>query len=284
MRMNYTAACPPIFWRACPPLAELKIFSFLLLVFLACHTKKESSSWMVLLDAVQPSVKPIQTSTLVDTVLSYPQIFEGHLIHSEEDSSKWIVFQLQKEKAYLPIKAIVLLRTDSQPFQIDSIKLTEVQFPLPLSYKPANLRCVSQRWNFHQKDYPKYLRMDAVLALEKMLSAAEKTGAHLRILSAFRSPKHQRRLYLQSLEEDHGNLISTAKPGYSEHQLGLVVDLCNLNPKSAFYPDFDSCVEGKWLKANAKEFGFEQSYTQENMHETGVIPEPWHYRYIGEIR
>lgn len=238
-------------------------------------------SWMVILDAVHPSVQPNTAAAFMDTVLSYPQVIEGHRFCSKEDGSKWVVFKLPDNTAYLPLMAVVVLNPERQLNQIDSLELSKIQFPLPLSYKPKNLILISQHWNFHQKDYPKYLRRDAAAALEKMLTAAEKAGANLRVMSAFRSPEHQRRLYLAALDEDHGNLISVAKPGFSEHQLGIVADLCNLNPKSIFHPDFDLCTEGKWLKANAKKFGFEQSYTKENMHETGVIPEPWHYRYRG---
>ncbi len=75
-----------------------------------------------------------------------------------------------------------------------------------------------------------------------------------------------------------------AKPGHSEHQLGTTVDLCGLDPKTVLNPNFNLTKEGRWLRENASRFGFYQSYTKENQHLTGYIPEPWHYRFLGEKR
>jgi len=262
---------------------KISVFLFVVFIFCAPQPQNETFSWMVIPNKVTPTISPSSKSVSIDTVLSYPQVLTGHVIFSQQDSSRWLAVQIGADAAYVPLKTVVRLRHPEAVQEINSFRLTDIQFPLSLSYKPPNLVRLSQKWNFHQKDYTKFMRQDAALALEKMLIAAEKADAHMRVMSAYRSAEHQRRLYLLSLKEDHGDLISVAKPGYSEHQLGIVADLCNLNPKSVFHPEFDLCVEGQWLKAHAREYGFEQSYTKENMYETGVIPEPWHFRYIGDL-
>ena len=72
-----------------------------------------------------------------------------------------------------------------------------------------------------------------------------------------------------------------AKPGHSEHQLGTTVDLCGLDPATVADPAFGLTREGQWLESNAARFGFRLSYTPQNTRQTGYVPEPWHYRYIG---
>jgi LAS superfamily LD-carboxypeptidase LdcB len=78
--------------------------------------------------------------------------------------------------------------------------------------------------------------------------------------------------------------IGWLNPGYSEHQLGTTVNLCGLDLKTVLNPDFDRTREGRWLRKNAPRFGFYQSYTRENQHLTGYVPEPWHYRFYWDRR
>ena len=66
-----------------------------------------------------------------------------------------------------------------------------------------------------------------------------------------------------------------AIPGTSEHQLGIAVDI---------NPDYEK--SGKevyaWLAENAHEYGFINRYPEDKVHITGIMNEPWHYRYVGE--
>ena len=153
------------------------------------------------------------------------------------------------------------------------------QSPIPLDYKPEDLVKLDQQWNFHTEDYPKYLRSAAEDALVSMLRKAKIEGIHLRVFSAFRSSERQKSLYENAVERYGPDQKWVARPGYSEHQLGTAVDLCGLDPDSVASPEFGHSREGKWLKENAEQFGFSQSYTEENAETTGYRPEPWHYRF-----
>ena len=64
-------------------------------------------------------------------------------------------------------------------------------------------------------------------------------------------------------------------PGTSEHHLGLAMDICNTNSS------FSSQKEYKWLMEHAHEYGFILRYTADKQSITGIIPEPWHWRYVG---
>ncbi len=72
-----------------------------------------------------------------------------------------------------------------------------------------------------------------------------------------------------------------ARPGTSEHQTGLAVDIVDTS-----YQLLDEAQEGtavqKWLMTHCAEYGFILRYPTEKSDLTGVNYEPWHYRYVGE--
>ncbi|MCE9671412.1 M15 family metallopeptidase [Myxococcus stipitatus] len=105
------------------------------------------------------------------------------------------------------------------------------------------------------------LHRDAALAFQRMEREAEVDGVRLHITSGYRSPREQRALYEQ-YRKGHGN--RAARPGRSNHQRGLAVDLV---VGGATSPRF------AWLAANACRFGFRRT----------VRSEPWHWEYRPRI-
>lgn len=92
----------------------------------------------------------------------------------------------------------------------------------------------------------------------------QKMGIKVPVVSAYRSFADQQKIY------NVGDFIS-AKPGYSEHQLGTAVDL------KIKYPS----KEWTWLDQNAHKFGFIMSYRYNQSEITGYPFEPWHWRFVG---
>ena len=66
-----------------------------------------------------------------------------------------------------------------------------------------------------------------------------------------------------------------ARPGTSEHNLGLAVDFNSVEQS------FENTKAFKWLKKNCTDYGFILRYSESKLDITGVIYEPWHYRYVG---
>lgn len=64
-------------------------------------------------------------------------------------------------------------------------------------------------------------------------------------------------------------------PGTSEHNLGLAMDICNTYDSFAYQEEYE------WLTQHAHEYGFILRYTEENTDITGIVDEPWHWRYVG---
>ena len=66
-----------------------------------------------------------------------------------------------------------------------------------------------------------------------------------------------------------------ARPGTSEHHTGLAIDFNSVESK------FENTEGYEWLKKNAEDYGFVMRYPQGKEDVTGVIYEPWHWRFIG---
>lgn len=126
------------------------------------------------------------------------------------------------------------------------------------------------------------LRTEAARALEKMHKAAKAKGVNLTLVSGYRSYDLQVYLFNQSLR-NVGRVATEkhfARPGYSEHQTGLAVDLDDGRGCSG-RSCFEKTKGGKWLKANAWRYGFILRYPKGQKKVHGYKFEPWHYRYVG---
>ncbi len=122
--------------------------------------------------------------------------------------------------------------------------------------------------------------------LTDMIAAAGKDGVTLWISSGYRSIETQQVLFDREVQKhlDEGKsqkeaeeLAATvvAYPGTSEHNLGLAVDLNGVRN------DFYQTETYRWLSEHSAEYGFIERYPDGKQEITGVIFEPWHYRYVG---
>jgi len=127
------------------------------------------------------------------------------------------------------------------------------------------------------------LKKDAVTALTEMFKQAKEDGYILKVSSGFRTYGDQKYILAKNIKNGNKNTsIAVAKPGYSEHQLGVAVDLTTptIGNESAT-KKFESTKEAKWLEENASLYGFIQSYPKDKESITGYMYEAWHYRYVG---
>lgn len=115
-------------------------------------------------------------------------------------------------------------------------------------------------------------------AFEVMQKDALKEKILLLIVSGFRSYDYQAMLYNKYKKIDENADKYSAKPGHSEHQTGLAIDL--VNTESVNIKKF--IKEFKWLDENAYKYGFILRYPKNKEHVTGYQYEPWHYRYVGK--
>lgn len=153
------------------------------------------------------------------------------------------------------------------------------QRPLnPSNFEPADMAVPSVITN----TYSRPLRAAAAAALDRLAADASAAGIWLTVASAYRSYDTQVATYNGFVARDGQAVADTysARPGYSEHQTGLAVDLddgqgCLVSTCFADLP------AGQWLAANAWQYGFILRYPNGGQPITGYMFEPWHYRYVG---
>lgn len=123
----------------------------------------------------------------------------------------------------------------------------------------------------------------AAAALKKLLAAARSDGHQLIVESAYRSYDYQVglfRRYTNMYGEAYASKIS-ARPGTSEHQLGLSADIGLASGECSLKACLADLPAGKWAAAHAADFGFIIRYPEGLQETTGYNFEPWHLRYVG---
>lgn len=133
-----------------------------------------------------------------------------------------------------------------------------------------------------ENEFAQPLREPAARAVEALIGAATEAGHGVWIISAYRDYGTQVGLYNSYVARDGEAAADTysARPGHSEHQTGLAVDL---DDHGACYlaACFGETPAGIWLAENAADYGFIIRYPQGKEDVTGFMPEPWHFRYVG---
>jgi D-alanyl-D-alanine carboxypeptidase len=117
-----------------------------------------------------------------------------------------------------------------------------------------------------------------------MAKSMKDEGAGTLILnSGFRTYKTQQALYNRT-RDSRGLAVAeklSARPGHSEHQLGLAADFSARSQGCVILTCFGNTEAGRWLELNAHDYGFILRYPKGFLAITGFQYEPWHFRYVG---
>lgn len=158
----------------------------------------------------------------------------------------------------------------------DSISvLVNKNFMLPPKYAPRDL--VSIGGGFR-------LRAEAAEQLTRMKTDMNALGFKIYVMSAYRTyntqvSKHSSAVRSYGLESADRQF---ARPGHSEHQTGLAVDIVSRSGiRVMSQAKFEDSKEFAWLMENAYKYGFILRYPQDYTNIHGFIYEPWHWRYVG---
>ncbi len=154
---------------------------------------------------------------------------------------------------------------------------------LPEDYEPKDLVTPNVPFPFKEDLPKKKLRKEAALSLEMLFKAAEENGLELLAQSGYRSYDTQVSIFAYNAEqrgEEEANKTSS-KPGQSEHQTGLSMDVTSPEVNYELVEAFGETKEGKWLADNAHKYGFIIRYLKGKEQITGYQYEPWHLRYVG---
>ena len=233
------------------------------------------------------------------------------IVVSRMESSTNVIFG-GAEGAYVKSDSVTFMDMNATPTPEPTVdiwpKLTQSDFEennylrivnndnlISSAFEPTSVaRISSTRYMMFDAEYLPYL--------DAFIEAINEAGFDVYVAGAYRSYSYQNRLfnskasqiayekaggkqvdytdplYQEAVEE--AKLI-TAFPGSSEHQLGLAVDIVDSAYQLLDDAQADTPVQ-QWLMAHAWEYGFVLRYPREKEDVTGIVWEPWHYRYVGK--
>lgn len=148
-------------------------------------------------------------------------------------------------------------------------------YKLDKDYEPEDLTVINSKFASGTQK----LRKEAADKFEEMASDMLKENLKIYAGSTYRSYSYQEGLYNRYVKKDGFKEAETysARAGYSEHQLGLAVDI--VNGKWNYLSEGDK--EYTWLINNSYKYGFIIRYPHESEYITGYVFEDWHFRYLG---
>ena len=148
---------------------------------------------------------------------------------------------------------------------IDGILIANKTYSLPSSYAPGLQSSIQNAFN-------------------KLKNDATSLGYNFYIGSGYRSYWTQQSIYNNYVSWDGQAQADTysARPGHSEHQSGLAIDVCDSNVSACVDSAFDNTPSAKWLNDNCYKYGLIVRYPYGKSDLTGYMYESWHLRYVGE--
>lgn len=162
-------------------------------------------------------------------------------------------------------------KTDTSTYQM----LVNKYYYLEKNYKPTLVtqQSIYGRANvqMEERTYEQF---------KKMFAKAKEKNLTLYVNSAYRSYSEQEEVFKEYEKTMKEHVLDyAAKPGYSEHQTGLALDIFKPGTTTK---TFENTKEFKWLQEHAFEYGFILRYPKGKENITGYDYESWHYRYVGE--
>lgn len=168
-------------------------------------------------------------------------------------------------------------KVNFDPDDLSPFFLIDKTHKAPEGYEPENLIPLTGNGLYAINKNNLSLRQEAYDALDLMAAQAKIDGVTLTVSSTYRSYDYQKNLFdywvsVDGLEEAERE---SARPGTSQHQLGMVIDFAPVDDA------FDKTAGGKWVYENAAFFGWSLSFPQGYEDVTGYRWECWHFRYLG---
>lgn len=181
------------------------------------------------------------------------------------------------EEFLADLKAVLATEPDFNTEDLSPFYLIDKTHRVSEDYVPAGLIPLVENDLFAINKNNLSLRPEAFEALKRLARASKKDGVTLTVSSTYRSYEYQKNLFdywvrVDGLEEAERE---SARPGTSQHQLGMALD---------FAPVDDAFAEtkaGEWVYKNAADYGWSLSFPQNYEDVTGYRWESWHFRYIG---
>ena len=241
------------------------IFAALVLInFMACAKSKNAVT-----------EKPAETK--VQQVIN-PEIEKlNRVLLSMSPRCKEAIPNGDPEEFLADLKAVLASRSNFSSEDLSPFYLIDKTHKVSADYEPKGLIHLEKNNLFAINKNNLSLRPEAFEALKVLAAAAKADGVTLTVSSTYRSYEYQKNLFdywvrVDGLEEAERE---SARPGTSQHQLGMALDFAPVDDA------FDQTPGGKWVYANAAKYGWSLSFPKGYEDVTGYRWECWHFRYIG---
>jgi len=253
----------------------LRCFNCLLLfVFLSCASNNRAIQPVLYDEIHEEKIYEEPIEEIVEEPAE--DIYKNRIINvlSESNLPQYITEKIHNDitgSRYFINELFVIIRQDPSLW-----RLVDKKHSLGRDYEPDDLVVLNSN-SYMVNDSNLMLRRIAAASLEEMAIAARREGIVLVVSYAYRSYTRQIQSYtmhVRNMGQIEADRVS-ARPGHSQHQLGLVVDFGSVNNAFARTP------QGIWLTNNASHFGWSISYPEGYEAVTGYRWESWHYRYVG---
>ena len=181
------------------------------------------------------------------------------------------------EEFLADLKAVLATRSNFSSEDLSPFYLIDKTHKVSADYEPKGLIHLEKNNLFAINKNNLSLRPEAFEALKVLAAAAKADGVTLTVSSTYRSYEYQKNHFdywvsVDGLEEAERE---SARPGTSQHQLGMALDFAPVDDA------FDQTPGGKWVYANAAKYGWSLSFPKGYEDVTGYRWECWHFRYIG---
>ena len=182
----------------------------------------------------------------------------GHITGKSEGNCVVTISLKDKPEQKAEVKVTVVAADDGLTY-IQGMLIANKTYSLPADYNPGGLTPETQA------------------AFNNLVQGAANDGINIYLSSGFRSYEYQSQIYNNYCSIYGQSTADTfsARPGHSEHQTGMAIDV-NIIDDS-----FIGTPEALWIEAHCNEYGFILRYPQGKQEITGYKYEPWHIRYVG---
>ena len=201
----------------------------------------------------------------------------NRVLHSMSQRCKDVIPNGDPQEFLADLKRVLATRSDFSNDDLSPFFLIDKTHKVSADYEPKGLIHLEKNDLYAINKNNLSLRPEAFNALQLLAAAAKKDGVTLTVSSTYRSYDYQKNLFdywvsVDGLEEAERE---SARPGTSQHQLGMALDFAPVDDA------FDQTPGGKWVYANAAKYGWSLSFPKGYEDITGYRWECWHFRYIG---
>lgn len=204
----------------------------------------------------------------------------------EENLDAYIEYYNQHPNtSWKDVITIIHAKTNLEPYQdaenADTSKnekiLVNKHYAIDETFVPTNIVDINPKYAYANNQISK----EIYDIYTEMCDQAAIDGISLVATSGYRSYEDQKKIY-DSYVTKYGMQYAdeyAARPGFSEHQTGLAIDIIGMGTTRDTFEDSDAFL---WLQEHAAEYGFILRFPKGKEHITGYAYEPWHYRYVGK--